>query len=134
LLKDASRLTAIFNDSKAHGALSDALWAWVMSLQAAAYAGDQSSYEWIKEQMKLITQTESVSQALEKGLLRKTESNDYPAWAMAKVRCAAIIIGDEELYREIESTLISSIAGAQKANAKAEYVLSILDNQLAMLT
>jgi hypothetical protein len=134
MLDDASKLTMIFNESREHGALSDALWAWVMNLQAAAYAGDQSSYEWIKEQMKLITGKESVSQALEKGLLRTAESNDYPAWAMAKVRCAAIIAGDKELYRVMESSLISSIDGAQKANAKAEYVLSILDNQLAIYT
>jgi hypothetical protein len=134
MLDDALRLTTIFNESNEHGALSDALWAWVMNLQAAAYAGDQSSYKWIKEQMKLITRTESVSLALEKGLLRTTESNDYPAWAMAKVRCAAIIAGDKELYREIESTVISSINSAQKANAMAEYVLSVLDNQLAIYT
>jgi hypothetical protein len=106
MLDDTSKLTTIFNESREHRALSDALWAWVMNLQAAAYAGDQISYAWIKEQIKLITETESVSLALEKGLLRTAESNDYPAWAMAKVRCAAIIAGDKELFQEIESSLL----------------------------
>lgn len=134
MLDDAMILTEKYKTSGDHGMLSDALWAWVMNLQAAAYVGDQKSYDWIKEQIKSVAGENSVARSLEKGLLRTTQSNDYPAWAMAKTRYAAIIINDKELYQQIEASLIASIGGAQKGNAKAEYVLSILDNQLAILS
>jgi truncated hemoglobin YjbI len=114
--------------------ISDALWAWVMNLQAAAYAGDQESYDWIKEQIKSITKKTTVTQALEKYLLRTTDSNDYPAWAMAKIRHAAGVMNDKELYHEIENALISSIDVTQKENIIAENILSTLDNQLAIST
>jgi len=133
MLEGAMTLTKKYNASGNHAMLSDALWAWVMNLQAAAYVADQKSYDWIKEQIKSIAGKNSVTLSLEKGLLRTAQSNDYPAWAMAKVRYAAIVINDKELYQEIETSLLGSIDGALKGNAKAEYALSILDNQLAIL-
>lgn len=132
MLDAAETLTKKYQTSPNHEALSNALWAWVMNLQAAAFAGDQKSYHWIKEQIKLIAEENSVSLSLKKGLLRTAQSNDYPAWAMAKTRYSAIIINDKELYQEIEIPLMTSIDSAQKENIKAEYVLSVLDNQLAI--
>lgn len=114
--------------------LSDALWAFVMNLQAAANAKDHSTYSWIKEQMQSILKTESVAEALEKGLLRTTQSNDYPAWAMAKTYCAARMLNDNELCQNIESFLVSSIDAAKNAGANAEYILAELDYQLAVTT
>lgn len=134
MLDDAKILTEKYKASGDHGMLSDALWAWVMNLQAAAYMGDQKSYNWIKEQIKLTAGEGTVTLSLEKGLLRTAQSNDYPAWAMAKTRYAAIVINDKELYHEIEHSLMPFIDGAQKGNANAEYVLASLDNQLARLT
>lgn len=133
MLDTAMRLTAKSKGSGNHEMLSDALWAWVMNLQAAAYAGDKKSYDWIKRQITSLTDEKSVTQALEKGLLRTTESNDYPAWAMAKARYAAIVIDDKDLYQEIKDPLKDSIKEALKANAKAEYILSNLENELAIL-
>jgi hypothetical protein len=119
-------------DPANHGALSDALWAWVMNLSAAANAGDQKNYTLIKEQIKVLTGAESVTKSLETGLLRTAESNDYPAWALGKVRSAAAIMRDNMLYQEVDLALISSIYGANQAGAKAEYSLAVIENQLAL--
>lgn len=128
---------AISKDKMLQGAykldnLSDALWAWVMNLQAAAYAHDLATYETCKQQIISVAHTATVSQALTKGLLRTAASNDYPAWAMAKVRYAARVVGDEALYAELESSLNASIREAKKAGADAEYALAVIENQLAI--
>lgn len=115
-----------------HGALSDALWGWVMDLSASANANDKQSYEFVKEQIKSLTREQSVSKALETGLLRTADSNDYPAWALAKVRLAAATMLDKELYQDIDNALISSIESSKKAGAKAEYALAVVDSQLAI--
>ncbi len=132
MLNDAVTLTEKYNLSRDDAMLSDALWAWVMNLQAAAFAEDQETYQWIKEQIKIVCGKETVTAALEEGLLRTLESNDYPAWAMAKIRYAAIVMNDHELYQEIESALTASLDGAKNGNAQAEYALAVLDNQLAI--
>lgn len=119
-----------------HDALSDALWAWVMNLSAAANAHDQERYETIKQQIMMLTGKNSISDALELGLLRTEQSNDYPAWALAKVRLAAAIMKDREVFQDIDRTLIASVkgaAGSQIASAKSEYVLSVLEGELAKL-
>jgi hypothetical protein len=134
MINDAMQLAIKYKlKPENHEALSDTLWAWVMNLSAAANAWDQIHYDLILEQIRLITGEKSIAQALEKGLLRTSDSNDYPAWALAKIRFAAAIMGDKELYNDIEGTLVSSVAGAKKAGADAEYILSIVDSQLAML-
>lgn len=134
MIDDAVLLTKVYKASGGdHDLLSDALWAWVMSLQAAANAQDQELYDQIKEQIKWIMGVNSVAQALEKGLLRTAQFNDYPAWAMAKTRYAAMVINDKALYQEIENPVTNSMAGADKLNDKTEYVLSVLSNQLAIL-
>ena len=74
-----------------------------------------------------------VTQALENSLLRIATSNDYPAWALAKVRLAAAVMRDKELYQEINNPLLSSIEAAKLADAKAEYILAVLNNALARL-
>ena len=115
-----------------HGALSDALWAWVMDLSACANANDKQGYELVKQQIKSLTGTESVSKALATGLLRRVDSNDYPAWALAKAHLAAATMLDKELYQDIDNALISFIESSKKAGTKAEYVLAVVDSQLAI--
>jgi hypothetical protein len=130
----AMRLTARYRGGLGdHDALSNALWAWVMNLPAAANAGDSHKYAWIKQQILFLTGEKSVTSAIEKGLLRTTASNDYPAWALAKIRCAAVTMNDKDLYQEIETSLNSSISASKEAGAKAEYVLAVLEAQLALL-
>lgn len=133
MLDGALTLTKKFVTSSVHQDLSDAIWSWVMSLQATACAGDIGAYQWIKEQITSITNTTSVPQALEQSLLRTTQSNDFAAWALAKTRCAAVIANDDALYREIEEPLTLSIDNAQQTSSRAEYILSVLENQLAIL-
>jgi hypothetical protein len=132
MLKNAVILT---NNAKKHpenhGALSDALWAWVMNLSAAAMMNDQDSYIMIKKQILALTNAKSVTESLEMGLVRTADSNDYPAWALGKVRLAAAKMHDHALYHEMNEIVQSSIAGAKEAGAKAEYGLAVIENQLA---
>jgi hypothetical protein len=129
MLENASILSKQYKASGDPNILADALWAWVMNIQAAAFVHDQQTYHWIKEQIKLVTNETSIVEALDKHLLNAV---DYPAWAIAKVRYAASVIGDQVLYDEIENVLLLSIQNARKSN-EAEYVLAVVDNQLAML-
>ncbi|HSW69946.1 MAG TPA: hypothetical protein VLI69_07355 [Gammaproteobacteria bacterium] len=130
---DTMTLSDEYKAKRTHEALSNVLWACVMDLYAAANAEDRQNYELIKQEIRSLTGTESVSEGLEKNLLRTADSNDYPAWAMARVRLAAAVMHDADLYSEIEGALTSSTEGAKKADAKAEYALAIVDNQLAMV-
>ncbi len=132
MMEGARQLTTDYKNSGSHDQLSNALWAWVMNIQAAARAGDRKTYENIKNEMKRTAGTDSVSVALETGLLRTADSNDYPAWAMAIVRRSAAAMGDAQLFQEIGATLTLSMNEANKAGAQAEYSFSVLDNQLAM--
>lgn len=135
MMEGAAQLSA---KSKAepsnHDALSDALWAWVMNLSAAANAHDQERYEAIKQQIVILTRKNSISEALESGLLRTDQSNDFPAWALAKVRLAAAIMKDKDVFQDVEHTLAESIHGAgdsQVGSAKSEYILAVLEGELA---
>lgn len=103
-----------------------------MNLQAAAYANDQLTYEVCKEQIKSLSNATTVTKALKTNLLRTSESNDYPAWALAKARYAASVAGDDALYAELEHCLNISIADAKNAGADAEYALAVIENQLAI--
>lgn len=114
---------------KTQAALSNAIWALVMNLSAAAYAKDKKVYKSIKNQLMLLTEKKSVTEALETGLLRTAASNDYPAWALAKVRVAAAIMEDNELYKSNGKALEKAIAKADGY----ERVLSTLEGKLAML-
>jgi len=126
MLKGASQLTE----------KPDALWAWVMNLQAAAFAGDVETYNLCKKEIMALSNAKTVSEALVKGLLRTPESNDYPAWALAKVRYSAKVIKDDALYAELESSLNTSIAELKNLGDEdkymAEYALAVLENQLAI--
>jgi len=111
---------------------TDAVWGWVMFLQAAACAGDRETYDKITAK---IARDETIVVALNR-LSHTNESNDYPAWAMAKVRWAAAVIGDNALVLALQEPTKKSIIDAEKIKttaAKVEYSLGILDNNLAIL-
>lgn len=116
------------NKDKLQEARSDALWAWVMNAQAAANANDKESFSDALQQMKKITSQDSISAALTTGLLRTSASNDYPAWAMAIVRLAAVKMDDEKLFVELEKPLNIATQGA----AQAEKILAQVNDQLAI--
>lgn len=127
MMSEAALLVAKYQSSESHDDLSNAMWAWVMNIAASANANDQETYDEIKKQMMLLTGAKSVPESLEKALLRTASSNDYPAWALAKVRSAAVMMNDEGLLRAIDPVLTDSIKGAKKADQTAEYVLAVLD-------
>lgn len=135
MMEGAIKLTHKFIQKPSdHSLLSDALWAWTMNLAAAANANDEATYKKIKEFILALTDKKSVADALESGLLRTEKSNDYPAWALAKVRLAAGIMQDKVLYKDTNEILSNSTQAARKAeNAAAEYVLATIDAQLAVL-
>ncbi|HSW93705.1 MAG TPA: hypothetical protein VLJ15_05030 [Gammaproteobacteria bacterium] len=114
-----------------HDALSNALWAWVMDLSAAS-AKNYKDYHHIKQKMIELTGKKSITETLETGLLRTEKSNDYPAWALAKVLHAAANMQDWALYDEIKPAVAVSIEAARQTDKKAEYALAITDNQLAI--
>ena len=129
MMEDARQLSINYKQKK--GTLADALWAWIMNLEAAAKEGDRKTYDDIKLEMQALTKTNTVTNALTQGLLRTTQSNDYPAWGLAKVRLAAAKMHDPILYGEIESALDNSTESAQKLTGQGEYILAFIENQLA---
>lgn len=133
MMNTAYALNNIYENAKENQQthLSNALWAWVMNLQAAANAKDQETYNKILNEIKKITQTFSISSALTTGLQRTSQSNDYPAWALSIVYRAAKKMEDRPLIFELENSLSNSIQEAKKANANAEMILSELNKALA---
>lgn len=131
MMDGAQALTDKYQKSGKAADLSDALWGWVMNLQAAARAHDLTTYERIKAR---IADSEYVETALVKGLSHTADSNDYPAWALAKVRLAAAIMDDQVLFSALQAPVETSIAEAKAIAtnaARAEYAFAVLDNNLA---
>lgn len=131
MMISADVLSAKYKLSQSHDDLSNALWAWVMNIAASANVKDEKTYNTIKEAIKSLTGANTITESIEKGLLRTATSNDYPAWALAKIYAAAAMIGDEELSKEIDATLSISIQNAKINNQQAEYILAALDKQIA---
>lgn len=123
------------------GKLSDALWAWVLSLQAAANAKDKETYTEIQQKIREVNVESSVTAALQNDLKRVSDSNDYPAWALSIVRLAAATMDDKVLFDETTKPLADSTQGANTAigsgdkdasfSARAETTLAQLDAALA---
>lgn len=133
MMKNADKLATEYKKKQTQENLSNTLWAYIMNLFAAANANDKEIYTHIKNEIKLLTAKSTVTEALNTGLLRTSQSNnDYPAWGLAKIRLAAATMNDLELYEQIQKNLESSIQGAKKVGAQGEYILAVLDNQLAM--
>lgn len=118
------------SNEKKQESRSDALWAWVMIAQAAANAHEKVVYENAITQMMRISNQSSIGDALSKGLLRTSASNDYPAWALGIVRMASQTMGDEALYAALEPVLQTSINDAKLGNNIAETLLSMVNAEL----
>lgn len=128
---EGDALSAIYASSVKQDDLSNALWAWVMDIQAAALANDADFYNAIKGKMMQVTGQDSVSGALENGLICTEKSSDYPAWAMAKVRLAAAMMHDESLVGELENPVQRAIVKANESKQIAEATLAQLDERSA---
>lgn len=112
------------DEAKLQAALSNALWAHVMNLQAAAKDKDGLTFRMILLEIKQIKGSNSVAEALTKGLLRTAASNDYPAWAIGIVRLAAETLPDKELFNELEEPLKKAIHEAIRDKYFAEATLA----------
>lgn len=118
---------ALSKNAKKPSDVADALWAWTMNIVAASNAGDEKTYQEIKNQIKSLTNADTVVQALEKNLIRGDSNNDYPAWALAKVYAAAKKMNDVDLCNEMEPVITASIQGARDKKQDAEYILALLE-------
>lgn len=129
MVNDAEQLTKIYQKQETQSTKSNALWAWVMNLYAAAKTNNTEDYFLFKKDMMKVANTTSVTEALTTGLLRRTpDSNDYPAWALAIACHAAAIIGDKE--EELVEATRSSINKAGKGTA--EYILAVVNLESAL--
>lgn len=131
MLTEGDALSRLYLTSNKHDDLSNALWVWVMDIQAAALANNAQAYETIKTKMKAVASSSSVASALSEGLTRTESSNDYPAWAMAKVMLAAAHMGDEALVAELREPVRLSIKDANDQRQVAEATLARLDERIA---
>lgn len=105
--------------------LSDAIWAMIMNLQAAAQAADKPSYDLIIEQLKNITEQSNLTSALECGLIRTSASNDYPAWALSIAAYSCAVINDEENFQDL---IIHTTTSAQNAETENKLEEALLGN------
>lgn len=104
------------NAGNGHGR-SNTLWAWVMALQAAATAGDEETYEKIKQKISEIAENPGIdpATALLQGLKRdeKTADSDYPAWALSIMSLAAVKMHDDTLDNAAVTALHQSYLDAE---------------------
>lgn len=109
--------------------LSDAIWAWIMALQAAALAGDSDTYDFIVDQIKSITQQNNLTSALAHGLLRTKASNDYPAWALAIATFSSAQINakkkDEQNFTQLSCATSGSLQIANQVEKKEAILCKI---------
>lgn len=119
LLESAQNLTTVYYQTRTHDALSNAVWAWVLDLQAASYANDKPTYFYILNQIKLITNKSTINEALTDAFVRTDTSSDYPAWGMGIVKLSASTIQDQLLHNELKSALKLSIDEAKKWGSQA---------------
>lgn len=101
---------------------TDAMWAWVMAIQAAANNADDDMYTRIKDAMLERTGQTTIDAALNKGLT----DGDYPAWAKAIVYAAALKIKDLDLVNELSIPVNATIQRANNAGNVEEFMLADL--------
>ncbi len=98
---------------------SDALWADVMNLQAAARAHDEPTFELILKQMQQFTGKETVAEAL-----AQIPADDWRAWAMGMVSESAALMGDVKLYQELNQPLSAATHEAVSKESTANAMLA----------
>lgn len=86
---------------------ADALWAHVMNLQAAARAKDDSTFQYILNQMITFTKKTTVAEAL-----AEIPASDWQAWALGIAAESSAIMGKKELYDDLKKALDAAIVQA----------------------
>ncbi len=95
--------------------ISNALWVWVMIIQASASAQDKTTYDHAVDQILKIAQTKSMHTALE-----KIPENDFNKWATAIVATSATKMNKSES--------LPTLTGDPKT---ADYMLAQVTYELA---
>lgn len=132
MLDSAIKLTQLYNTEKIgspkiNDLATNAMWAWIMALQAVAVFEDKIFYDFILEQMKLMMKKASIVEALNEGL----RENDYPAWGFGIVYLAAATMEDELQCEALEAPLKKSIEFAKNTGKNSEVILALLNLNLA---
>ncbi|MEO8402162.1 MAG: hypothetical protein ABI597_10275 [Gammaproteobacteria bacterium] len=126
---DASHaLTKEFIEGK-NTSTTDAMWAWVMSLQAAANANDRETYDLCLQQMLELTHENSIVAAISKGL----KKDDYPAWALSIVSLAATNMKEEALFQSLQQPLSDAIQSSKDAGHSQDMMLAKVNMEVAKL-
>jgi hypothetical protein len=103
---------------------ADALWAYVMNIQAAAHMQDGQTYNQILDEMKTLTRKSSVGEALS-----EIPSNDWQAWALTIVSSAAATINDKDLVHELEQPTRNALQEACKLNLMANAMMAQINQK-----
>lgn len=98
---------------------ADALWAHVMNLQAAARERNKDIFNSILLQMTKFTGKTTVAEAL-----AQVPANDWRAWALGIATESAAIMGEKNLYQELNQPLDAAIAEAVGAKSIANAMLA----------
>lgn len=124
MLDSANHLSDAYLGAQNHDALSNAMWAWVMDLQAAANANDKETYDFILKKIIEVSGQPTVEKALTNSLIRTATSSDYPAWAIGIVQLSAAIMHDKNL--NLHQALTQAISQATSWGAQPDQTI---DNQ-----
>jgi hypothetical protein len=130
LLALCEELTAKYANTRSHNDLSDAIWGWVMALQASALAGEQDIFNKIIEKIIQITGAKTLADALATGLHSAKTSSDYPAWALAIATFSAAKLNDSN-YPQLENATAKSIKSAEQDEQPGDALLGELTLSLA---
>lgn len=97
------------------GSIANMLWVLAMDMEVAATAKDGATYDSIAEQMKSLTHTSSLTEALS-----HIPNTDWHAWAIAKVRKAAAMLGKDEDVKSLEHATQASISQVLQETVRLE--------------
>lgn len=110
---------AMMDAAKALKNPADALWAHVMNLQAAARKQEKADFYSILMDMMEFTGKTNIADAL-----AQIPANDWRAWAIGIATESAAIMGDKDLYNELNQPLDAAIAEAVGAKSMANAMLA----------
>lgn len=104
------------DEKKTKSALSNALWAWVMTVQAAANKPDQETFNDACKAIKTLTHAKTMGKALQ-GI----PATDFRAWAMSAVSLAAVRIQkDHPVYGELKKSLEEAMQEAKNTQTETK--------------
>lgn len=108
------------------------LWAWVMSLPAAAHANDKETYDYALEQIRKIVGASGndTEDAFIEKLFDKFPPGDYRAWGLAIMRLSAASINDKKMFDALEPPTQAAISASTIWQDKS---LAQVNDQLAQV-